>query len=211
MKTIIILGGGIQTDVTLPNYVKERCDIGISIYKNEPNNYNFITTSAATYHSQLNLNEEGQPIYESIIIAKYLVDNGIPSNKIYREWNSFDTIGNIFFLKVNITDIRKWYDLIVITSDFHMERSKIICDFIFPLSSDNLYNLTYIQTNHSNIDPNILSNRLLKEANSIKKFNENMLPITNLSQLHEWLYNHHDCYTALTRKQTDKHPKLLYG
>ena len=113
MKTIIILGGG-SNKSGLPIWVKERCNLAIKLFNK---NYNIIVSSAGTYHHPNYLDKNGFPILESDLMANYLVKNGIPKNKIYKESTSYDTIGNIFYIKTTITDIRKWYDLIIITSE----------------------------------------------------------------------------------------------
>jgi hypothetical protein len=193
MKTIIILGGGLTTDYSLPLWVKDRCDKAIKIFNNDPDNFNIVTASGGSYHYKPKIS--GNFIeFESCIIAKYLIDNGIRSDKICRESSSYDTIGNMFFIKTTITDPLDLKKLIIVTSDFHMDRSKILADFIFNL--DNKYNLEYIET-VTDIDNDIFNKRIEKETSSLKKFINDMKEINNLKDFTKWLYTQHNCYKPL--------------
>ena len=193
MKTIIILGGGLTKNYQLPTWVKDRCSQAIKIFNNAPDNFNIVTASGGSYHYKPNI--AGNFIeFESCIIAKYLIDNQIPSDKIYRESSSYDTIGNMFFIRTTITDPLDLKDLIIITSDFHMERSKILADFIFNL--DNKYNIQYIET-VTNIDKDIYHKRIEKEDNSINKFIKDMTEINSFKDFTHWLYTQHICYKPL--------------
>ena len=195
MKVIIILGGGQNVDGTLPEWVIDRCKIAIKIYNSNPNSYKMITTSAASYHNPILL-DNGFPVYEATSMANYLISNGVSENSIYKEWTSFDTIGNIYFSKTTITDIRNWYDLIIITSDFHMKRSKMIADYLFPLNNLT-YNITYLSVNHEiDID---FSKRIEREDKSIITFKNSIKNLDTLDKFHEWLYTQHDCYKSVVK------------
>ena len=55
----------------------------------------------------------------------------IEESCIYCEPNSRDTVGDAFFTKVNIALPLKWSRLIVVTSDYHVHRTKQIFEFIY--------------------------------------------------------------------------------
>ena len=206
MKTIIILGGGLTQNYKLPEWVKKRCDIGIQIYKDDPKNFLFITASGGSYHYRPKI--IGNFVeFESCIISKYLIDKGIPSDKIYRESSSYDTIGNMYFIKTTLTDPLDLKNLIIITSDFHIQRSKILANFIFNLDAE--YNIQYIEIK-SDVDDEIYSNRIKKEENSIKKFILDMNNINNLKDFTNWLFNNHACYKPMIICDQKIEKDLLY-
>lgn len=207
MKVIIILGGGLTTDNKLPTWVIDRCSIGIKIYQNDPDNFKFITASGGSYHNKPNV--VGNFIeFESCVISQYLIDHGIPSNKILRESTSYDTVGNMYFIKTTITEPLNYKDLIIITSDFHIKRSKYLANFIFNLGSS--YNIKYIETK-TDVDIEILNKRLERENNSLNKFIENMIEVKTWSEFSIWLFTEHICYKPTLNKKEDFKPQLLYN
>lgn len=195
MKTILILGGGISGKNNLNLWAKSRCDMGIRIFKSKPDYYNIIVSSAGSYNVPNPIDKYGFVVSESQIMANYLISQGIPEKNIFRENCSYDTIGNIYFTKTTITDIKKWFELIIITSDFHMKRSKYICDYIFNLDT-NKYYLIYVSIEYKDIDINIKNNRIQKEKKSLENFIKNVNNISSLEKFHQWLYTNHDCYKS---------------
>lgn len=69
------------------------------------------------------------PITEARAMKKYLEKSGWQS-KIYIEEKSLDTIGNAYFSK-QIIDKNGWRKILVITSDYHMKRTRWIFRKIF--------------------------------------------------------------------------------
>jgi len=208
MDILIILGGGCNLDCSLPLWCIQRCDYALKIYRDNPSKYYFIVSSAGTYHHPNPIDSNGYIIFESTLLSNYLIDNGVPPNKIIKESTSYDTIGNMFYIRTTITDIRKWYNLIFVTSDFHMERSKEIAQFIFNLET-NKYILKFIQI-ETLIDYKLKSKRCKKEHNSLINFKKNVLNIKTLIEFHKWLYSNHDCYNSIDKKKTIIYEELLY-
>ena len=102
-------------------------------------------------------------LYMNLGLVKYLLDNGIPKNIIMREWFSYDTIfPNGYFSYINFTKIRNWKNILVITSDFHLERSKLIFEWIYSLDNTK-YNLNFIGVSDKGLDTNIINYRRIRE------------------------------------------------
>ena len=118
---IIILGGSFKKNGELMPWVLPRLDTAMNIETKW-----FIVTSRSTYHKNPVLDKNLFPIDESTIMADYLMKNGVSSDKILKESWSLDTIGNAYgtlmfhCLPLNLKNI------LVITSDFHMPRSRSI-------------------------------------------------------------------------------------
>jgi uncharacterized SAM-binding protein YcdF (DUF218 family) len=87
--------------------------------------------SAGTAHLPQLLSKDGLPIWESTACASYLTGKGIPSDLLYVETTSYDTIGNAFYTRTSHTDVTGWRRLLVITNEFHMDRTMAIFDWIF--------------------------------------------------------------------------------
>ena len=212
-KYLVILGGGIGNSGNLPHWTKNRCDIAIKYFNENKNKEKicFIATSGGTYHYPNPKDKNNFTIFECDLIVKYLNNNGITKNIIYREWSSYDTIGNAFYVRVQITDICDVNDLIIITSKFHYERSKCIFDFIFSLDNKK-YNLEYLISDNGNLDLEELKNRSLKEKDSKEKFIKYMKDynINTLKKFHNWLYSYHDCYKSIIDRNYKIQEKMLY-
>ena len=208
MIGIIVLAGGSQKNESiesLPIWVKLRLDKAYEIYNNHKD-VAFILSSAGTPHRKPYINEAGYHIYECDSMANYLIHKyDVDPIKIYREYISYDTIGNAFFTKFNFVEPLKIINLYVITSQFHMERTKIIFDFIYQNISFNndfsgyfKYNIEYIETENGDVSKEDLERRLLKEQNSINSF-KNKIKIQKLRDYDnfvKWIYQHHDAYST---------------
>jgi uncharacterized SAM-binding protein YcdF (DUF218 family) len=208
-KCIIILGGGIGKGGELPEWSQERCKSAVEYYFENKSRFDmvFIPTSGGTYHYPNQTDKLGFTIFECDLMTKFLLEHNIPEDKIFRDYSSFDTIGNAFFVKTLFTDIRKWDDLVVITSDFHMSRSIEIFNFIFCVL-DKKYKIEYLNSKN-NVLFN-LNDRLCKEEKSRIIFKKNMKNINTIEQFHKWLYSTHECYKSNQKERKLPSKNLLY-
>jgi hypothetical protein len=207
-KCIVILGGGLSNS-KLSIYSKQRCDLAIEYYNTFKNYYDLkiIVTCGGTYHYPNPIDENNFTIFESTLHTEYLLEKGIDEKLIYKESVSYDTIGNAFFVKLLLTDVRKWYNLIIITNEFHLDRSKAIFNFLY-CKLDNKYNLEFCSSKDS---PNELLNlRIDKEYSSLEKFKKNIKNINSLEEFHEWLFQTHECYKSKPNKKQILKENLLY-
>ena len=209
-KCVVILGGGIGKNGNLPSWSVDRCESAIEYYYQNKHLFNivFIPTSGGTYHYPNPIDKNGFTVFECDLMAKYLLKNGIHENNIFREYSSYDTIGNGFFVKSLFTDIRNWTDVIVITSKFHLNRSKAIFDFLFLKLSTKNYKIQYIFTNDKQLLH--LDERIKREENSLVIFNKNMSKIYSMEMFHKWLYSNHECYKSNQKERKIPSVNLLY-
>ena len=56
--------------------------------------------------------------------AAELIDAGVDERDVFVETTSFDTIGNAFFARTDHCSLAGWKRLLVITSEFHMDRTR---------------------------------------------------------------------------------------
>ena len=61
---------------------------------------------------------------EASAMKEYALSLGIPEMNILAEEKSKDTLGNAFFTKITYLEKYNWKNVIVITSDFHLNRTK---------------------------------------------------------------------------------------
>lgn len=191
---VIILGGGVRKNGTLPIWVLRRLRKALE-YKDKTKY--FITTSAYTTNKAPVINKLGFPVNEAVKMGELLTKAGISKSRILTERWSHDTIGNAYFCRLIHTDQLNLKKLLVITSEFHLPRSKAIFRWIFNLNNSlfNPYQLDFASASDSGLDSKIIFSRIEKEQQSLSKVNKTRKKITNLKQLHQWIFQEHGAYT----------------
>src|SRR3989338_1963789 len=117
---IIILGGGIEPDGSLPEIPKLRIIKGAELFRDGiapkiimSGNYGFWL--------------EKEPIRpEAEAMKEYAVSLGVPEGGILKEDISKDTIGNAYFCKINFLETNNWHNVVIVTSDYHIPRTRYI-------------------------------------------------------------------------------------
>ncbi|MFK7968294.1 MAG: YdcF family protein [Rickettsiaceae bacterium] len=75
---------------------------------------------------------KGSDIRIADAFKHYLVETlGVDPKKIITELNSRDTVGDAFFSKTTIATPLSWRNICVVTSDYHVERTREIFNFIY--------------------------------------------------------------------------------
>ncbi len=126
MKVIVVLGSRVHED-EIHQELKMRLEAAMSLY-----NSNSILLMSGGYTSK------GQKS-EAQFMADYCSKNGIPSERIYLEEESLDTIGNGYFCRLAIDKIPNVNEVSVVSSCYHMQRS----EFIFRCCFGNKYPLDF--------------------------------------------------------------------
>lgn len=186
---ILVLGGGIRGR-ELPEWVRLRADKALELFTGKEF---LIPSSAFSVHVGVQV-EDGWPIFEADVIGEYLLKNGAPAEKILSEPFSLDTIGNAFFTRMLHCEPRKLRKLTVITSEFHMPRSKEVFEWVFRLAPDPGFELAFVATPDAGLSAEALRARKEKEERGRQNVRNLKQKITALEQLHEWLYTVHDAY-----------------
>lgn len=91
---IVVPGGGLEADCTLPHHSLKRVERALELFRAEPDAF-IIALSAGTTHKPNPTDKNGFPCFESSVALKYLVDLGVPASRIMEEKLSLDTIGNV--------------------------------------------------------------------------------------------------------------------
>lgn len=198
LDVIIVLSGGIKGNS--PHlWVTRRLKKAIELYNNN-NKIPIICSSGGTSHKPPLLDKDNYVIFESKVCANYLIQQNIPTDKIFQEWSSYDTIGNAYFVLMNHIIPNKWTNIAVITSEFHMERSKAIFDWVFGLELYDSsiqkvkYNLQYHTVSDMGFDQSVISSRVIKEKQSLDNIKILSQQITTMKQFYSWLFTQHSLY-----------------
>lgn len=75
-------------------------------------------------------------------MKKMLVRLGVPENKIIKEEESQDTIGNAYFLKEKVVMPHHFKNILVVCADYHLKRVRYIFTKVF----GTRYDLTFLPT-----------------------------------------------------------------
>lgn len=201
---ILILGGGAPPSPReqLP-FVIARCQAAAAVRAAHPEGKRpvMFCLSGGTAHAPQLLSATGLPIWEATVSAAWLMDNcDIPAEALVLETSSYDTIGNAWYSRTGHTDIAGWRHLLIITSDFHLERTKAIFEWIFNIDPDVAgppYKLDYLGTPDVALDDAAVAARAAREQQSAANVRNKLAPTyRSLREVHKFLTSNHDLYTA---------------
>ena len=167
MNYIFVLAGGLNKE-EVNDFVKKRLDKAIELY-NSIDNAKIICVGGGTYHKKTPLDINNYIIYESSACAKYLISKNVNENDVYREWASFDTIGNGLFSFLNFIIPLKIKHFHLVTSDFHMERASVLFLYFNKLFSTNC-KITLVKCDDTVIPKKTLEIRIERERNTLKNY-----------------------------------------
>ena len=102
------------------------------------------------------------------VMKSYAVNEGIPEENIITEINSRDTVGDAFFSKHKIIASNVWKNLLIVTSDYHVERTARIFKFIY----GEKYNIEVIGATCKDS-----GDKFLGEQKSIDAFNNTFINV----------------------------------
>jgi hypothetical protein len=166
-----------------------------------------ILLSAYTIHRAPPLDAAGYPVLESVAAAETLLARGVPAARIWAETASLDTIGNAYFARVIHTDPAGLRRLLVVNSEFHMPRTRMIFDWIFGLpAADPPSVLDYHAVPDHGLTEAGLEARRAKEVARIGDLRRTIPRITSLAALHHWLFSEHRAYAAGADPHSDAPP-----
>ena len=157
--------------------------------------------SAGTAHVPQLVGSNGLPIWESTSCAAYLKEHHHLHDHVYVETTSFDTIGNAFYARTTHTAMNGWRHLLVITNEFHMDRTMAIFDWIFLQVKDPpktaRYHLYYLASPNVGLSPEAIQARQEKETASMNTVRTILAPrYKTMAEVYQFLTQEHSMYTA---------------
>ncbi len=192
---IVIPGGGLTDSGELPEHVKERFRAAL----NSPGEPLFLPLSLGTVHRAPPRDAAGFPIPECRAGAQFLIENGVSPERILMESVSLDTIGNAFFARVIHAEILGLRRLRIITSEFHLERTRAIFEWVFGLLPDKRYELTFHGTANLGLAADLVKRRVERERASLSQLKVCMQSVRTLAEMHRFVFQEHDAYRTLGR------------
>ena len=210
--TIVVLGGGLRPDGSVPTHVEKRCEKAAEIYLREKEKImnrksekytgiRVITTSLGTPYKPNPVDERGFMFREGSSSTIYLHKTlGVMLEDIYEEIYSLDTIGNAFFTRMlHLDPMPHVSDIIIVTNGWHMPRAKAIFQFILTLpyhrGANKEYNLQYIEA-AAGMSEDVLVARVRKEEGSLQQWHETAKSIVDVHTLHSFMFLEHMAYCS---------------
>ncbi|MDP3699146.1 MAG: YdcF family protein [Nanoarchaeota archaeon] len=214
MDCLIILGGGLDEQQQLNQQSRLRYDKGLKIHHQFDH---IVCCSGFTYRK----NHLPSAISEAEAGRRYLLQQGVPEEKIISEALSKDTLSNAFHCR-KIIDGMGLKEITIITSAFHMKRSIFLFDLVFPKDT---YRLSYVKSRNG-LDAASLRNRKIHEKMVLDFFKKHLFTTYgvvagDMNSIGHYLENYHlatsgkmDVYqqqlTEEIQKRMDKKGKLFY-
>jgi hypothetical protein len=189
---IVVLGGGLREGGELPSYARRRFDLALERNSGEP----FLALSAGTTHLAPILDAAGRVETESRAGALYLIQHGVPADRILCESTSYDTIGNAYFSRVQLVQPLGWTRLLVITSNFHRARAEMVFRWVYGLDKAG-FDLDFAGAPDEGLSPQALAARQARERDRVARVEELRGKLTSLCTLARWLFTEHQAYQAV--------------
>lgn len=185
----IVLAGGLDANGKLPNFVINRLKRLRSLASPfDP----VIFSSLFTLNVPQKFNNDGFVYSEAKQMLEYFAWSGGNPERCFIENSSFDTVGSAFFLRNNFDFLLRSRNVNVISSAFHIERVKMIFNFVFALKP-KIYDLSGLRF-YSSIDPRNIGLRRMKEKAAEQKFKNEVKNINDLEEFKWWLFDNHTNY-----------------
>jgi len=181
VDAIVVLGGGLWASKEIPPWAERRLDGAALLRAAQPPGPSILICGGGSPHGLPVLDEStGQVVHEGTAYAEYLVDRwDIPASCILKESSSYDTVGNGYFSALIHAVPAGWKRVAVVTSDFHMPRSRAIFEKIYGLVEGSLgvrIELEFVPVSDAGVvEDKVREVRVEKEAKSVATWRENMV------------------------------------
>ncbi len=182
---IIILAGGVNTDGSLPEQPQQRVLKGIELYRAGVAPKIIMSGKWALWL------EESPAKTEAVAMKEYAVQMGVPTEDIILEEDSVDTVGNAYFTKIKILKPRGWHKVAVVTSDYHVERTRFIFEHV--LGTEYKTDVIGALSTLSPEDFEAKKERENKSLTILKSWLEKLHPLTD-EKVHELMSTKHPGY-----------------
>ena len=113
---IIVLGGGVNPDGTLPPVARCRVERAVELFEGG-------IAPRLILSGRCGLGIQDISVTEAAAMAEYAAEFGVPSHALLLEEDSKDTLGNAYFTWARFLEPNGWTSVRVVTSDFHLSRA----------------------------------------------------------------------------------------
>lgn len=149
---IVVLGGGVEPDGTLPQVPRTRVKRAVEIYDGG-------VAPRIILSGRCGLTSPQPAVTEAAAMAAYARELGVPDDALLLEEESRDTLGNAYFTREWYLEPNGWTSIRVVTSDFHLSRAA----WVFRKILGGSYDFSFVSA-ASGLSPRELIFRALEEC-----------------------------------------------
>jgi vancomycin permeability regulator SanA len=201
-KLVICLSGGVNDDGSLPIHVQRRVNKAVELYKAGEINKFFFPTGTTRRNVDKHL--------ESEAMRTEAIKQGVPADKIVCEIMSQDTFGNAVFARALYIDPKGIREFLVVTSAFHMPKTKLLFNYTFPKKQG--FVLKYIEASDRGLNKQALKIRTAHEKYSCQFYKKEILPEIkpgDIKKLIVWQLEKNPSHTLVKNNKFKKFEKYI--
>ncbi|EME30890.1 hypothetical protein Gasu2_24740 [Galdieria sulphuraria] len=203
---IVVLGGGLDTTAQPQPWVKARLERAIEVADRAQY---IIVLSRGTPHKPPPLDKHGFPVDEATASARFLIQlGGQNPQKIVKDMWSLDTLGNAYFTRFMLCEPLRLRRLLIITNQFHLERTKYAFESVFSLPGGSEcfnFELEFEGVENRNISDRQLRVRMEKEREALEQLKLLFYEVDSIGKLAEYMFIKHGAYSAQDSSSVETH------
>lgn len=157
---IVVLGGGVHPDGTLPLVARTRVERAAELFRGG-------IAPHVVLSGRCGLMQPEPPVTEAAAMAAYAMELGVPREALLLEEGSKDTLGNAYFTRIHFLEPNGWTSIRVVTSDFHLSRAA----WVFRKVLGGTYDFSFVSA-ASGLSPRELIDRAVEECRILIFLNE---------------------------------------
>lgn len=157
---IVVLGGGVNDDGTLPLVAQARVRRAVGLYHAG-------IAPRLILSGRCGLTASRPPVTEARAMADHARELGVDEGALLLEEESKDTLGNAYFTRLRHLEPNGWRSIRVVTSDYHLSRAA----WVFQKILGGGYDFSFVAAG-SGFTPRELIDRALEECKIMIFMNE---------------------------------------
>ena len=157
---IVVLGGGVEADGSLPELARHRVTRATEIFEAG-------IAPRIIMSGRCGLLGPEPEVTEAAAMAAFAAELGVPREALFLEEDARDTLGNAYFTRVQFLEPNGWSCIRVVTSDFHLSRAA----WVFRKILGPAYDFSFVSA-ASGLSPRELIFRALEECKLLIFLNE---------------------------------------
>ena len=199
MTLLFTLGAPNDDDGNLSQIALDRLNCSLNIYNSNSNpNIKIVCTGGFGEHFNKTILPHAKHAQH------YLINKRIPKESFAEIIESKNTFEDLTLAKPIIEKYKPVY-IIIVTSDFHMPRTRSIFEWVFGLSPRPVpFHLTFQGVQDEGLSGGALQSRRQKEEESLKALTPVIDRIQSMDEFHRFLFMEHRAYSAGQSSRRDQ-------
>jgi uncharacterized SAM-binding protein YcdF (DUF218 family) len=176
-----------------------------------------LCSGGGTPHRPPLLGARGHVVHEGTACCAYLARaHGVKPSFLLKESSSYDTLGNAWFSLTQHALPAGWAAPLVVTSAFHMPRSRAAFEWVFGLAdaegADASLPLAprFLSTpDGAAMSEAVRAARAAREADSLAALRGNAARVRTRAAFHAWINGGHKCYAVARQEEWEEEPPAM--